>query len=590
MWADAETDIDFLNYSEVAELIAELIADQNLLPLSLGVFGGWGMGKSSTLRLVETELNKDPDRYLIVKFDAWLYQDFDDARAALMGVISSALVKSVPENLKDKALKLVGRVNKLRALGLLVEGGALAMGVPAFGAITKGFEALGTAFGSKPENTDMDSVKGAAADAQSRMAGLLNPVEQRSPPEEIDAFRAEFGQILSSFKRTLVVFIDNLDRCLPNNAIQTLEAVRLFLFMPKTAFVVAADEDMIRHAVTQHFSNPSERHVADYLDKLIQMPVRIPRVGVQEVRAYLFLLLTAHSGLSNEDQERARSYLIERLRMSWNKDGNFTVKDVLKAIGGSGNDELAQSLEMADRMAPVLAHSPGVLGNPRTVKRMLNVVRMRASVARKRSMPLDEAVITKLALFERCTDAASSEALHNAINAASDGKPEILLLLEKQGDRDFESQLPKPWLPFLPFVKEWSQLEPSLGGMDLRPAVYLSRETVPLRISSATISPNALRAAETLIKVTTISSPAGKSALDTLSTEEFPLAMEAIIAEMRKNSDWNRARSDFRGALITASRSDEAATLLVRFIRSLQLPAYPGWMRTMLKGAAWWSE
>jgi predicted KAP-like P-loop ATPase len=80
MWADTETDIDFLNYSEVAELVAETIGTERLLPLSLGIFGGWGTGKSSTLRLIESELNRgDPDRYLIVKFDAWLYQDFDDA-------------------------------------------------------------------------------------------------------------------------------------------------------------------------------------------------------------------------------------------------------------------------------------------------------------------------------------------------------------------------------------------------------------------------------------------------------------------------------------------------------------------------------
>ena len=68
MWADAETDIDYLNYSEVAELIAELISDPTLLPLSLGVFGGWGIGKSSTLNLVERELNKTPDAFLIVRF------------------------------------------------------------------------------------------------------------------------------------------------------------------------------------------------------------------------------------------------------------------------------------------------------------------------------------------------------------------------------------------------------------------------------------------------------------------------------------------------------------------------------------------
>lgn len=47
MWADAETDVDYLNYSEVAELIAELIANPALLPLSLGVFG---VGASASRR------------------------------------------------------------------------------------------------------------------------------------------------------------------------------------------------------------------------------------------------------------------------------------------------------------------------------------------------------------------------------------------------------------------------------------------------------------------------------------------------------------------------------------------------------------
>jgi predicted KAP-like P-loop ATPase len=65
------------------------------------VFGGWGVGKSSTLRLVEAELNKNADRFLI-HFDAWLYQDLDDARAALMSVIASFLVAASPEGLVQR--------------------------------------------------------------------------------------------------------------------------------------------------------------------------------------------------------------------------------------------------------------------------------------------------------------------------------------------------------------------------------------------------------------------------------------------------------------------------------------------------------
>jgi hypothetical protein len=122
-------------------------------------------------------------------------------------------------------------------------------------------------------------------------SGLLNAVSEKGPPEEIAAFRRQFGEVLEGLQKTLVVFIDNLDRCLPENAIHTLEAVRLFLFMPNTAFVIGADEDMIRHAVAHHFKDPGAKQVTDYLDELIQIPVRVPRAGVEEVRAYLFLLL-----------------------------------------------------------------------------------------------------------------------------------------------------------------------------------------------------------------------------------------------------------------------------------------------------------
>lgn len=72
MWADTDTDLDFLNYSEVAELIADMIARKDLLPLSLGVFGSWGVGKFSTLRLVANEFDKNKQNYLVISFDAWL--------------------------------------------------------------------------------------------------------------------------------------------------------------------------------------------------------------------------------------------------------------------------------------------------------------------------------------------------------------------------------------------------------------------------------------------------------------------------------------------------------------------------------------
>ncbi|ENZ6388423.1 P-loop NTPase fold protein, partial [Escherichia coli] len=90
--------------------------------------------------------------------------------------------------------------------------------------------------------------------------GLIKDKEALTPPQQINLFRDEYSGILKELGKNLIVFIDNLDRCLPQNAIQTLEAIRLFLFLPNTAFVIAADEDMIRTSVSEYFKGTSARH------------------------------------------------------------------------------------------------------------------------------------------------------------------------------------------------------------------------------------------------------------------------------------------------------------------------------------------
>lgn len=587
MWADTDTDVDFLNYSEVAELIAEMIAKPDLLPMSLGVFGNWGVGKSSTLRLVANELAKDDGKYLVINFDAWLYQDFDDARAALMSVIAGELVKTAPESLLAKAKSLFGRINKLRTLGLLAEGGALAMGIPTFGLITRGLEGARDALEGHADGDDVDAIKKAGADAKDKVSDLLKPISEKGPPEEIAAFRREFGEVLEGLGNTLVVFIDNLDRCLPENAIHTLEAVRLFLFLPNTAFVIGADEDMIRHAVARHFKEPGEKQVTDYLDKLIQIPVRVPRLGVEEVRAYLFLLLFHSAYIDREAREKLRVFLIERLRRSWTHDLPFSIDDALASVGKKDDADLRRAFDMADRMAPLLAHAAHVQGNPRIVKRLLNVVRMRASIAAKRSMPLDEAIIAKLALFERCVDSAATEALHNVINAAPNGKLQFLQAIENgQPIEELKARLPEQWLPHLAFVADWARLHPKLADVDLKPAVYLARETIPVRVASAAVPPEVTKAVEELLRTPTMSSVAAANAITALKGGHESAAMEALITHMRKDPDWSRVRPEARGAILLARSSPEAAKIATRFFH--ELPTEPAWLRNMLKSETWY--
>jgi hypothetical protein len=92
--------------------------------------------------------------------------------------------------------------------------------------------------------------------------------------------------------------------------------------------------------------------------------------------------------------------------------------------------------------------------------------------------------IAKLALFERCTDTAATETLNDAINNAVSGKPDLIKAIESAETLDqFKEVLPEPLAKHLPFLMDWGELAPRLTGIDLRPAVYLARETVPLGVA-----------------------------------------------------------------------------------------------------------
>ena len=86
-------------------------------------------------------------------------------------------------------------------------------------------------------------------------------------------------------------------------------------------------------------------------------------------------------------------------------------------------------------MATLLANAPLVDGNPRIVKRMLNVVRLRSRIAERREMPVDEQMVAKFALFERCVEPAAITKMYALINEAPSGKPGLMVELEKAARR-----------------------------------------------------------------------------------------------------------------------------------------------------------
>ena len=92
--SDNETKVDMLNNMAIAKTIASIICDNDERPISIGVHGDWGAGKSSILEMVESEFSANDDGIVCIKFNGWRHQGFEDAKTALMSSIVSELEKN----------------------------------------------------------------------------------------------------------------------------------------------------------------------------------------------------------------------------------------------------------------------------------------------------------------------------------------------------------------------------------------------------------------------------------------------------------------------------------------------------------------
>lgn len=598
MWADIESKIDFLNYSEASEIIINVLQNPQMLPISIGVFGSWGTGKSTILNLIEKDLEQvqDKNEYVIIRFDAWLYQGFDDARASLLEVITTEISKLVEQDQKlyEKAINIGKRINKLRALGWAAEGTALAFGVPTFGLLSKAIDSIGNGINGSAGEEDAKNITETINKGKESLKDILNE-EKSSAPKEITALKNEFEDLLESLNKKVIVFVDNLDRCLPKQTIETLESLRLFLFMKNTAFVIAADEEMVRFAVKDHFNGIDERHITDYLDKLIQFPVKVPRISTREVRAYLFLLYASiHPiyGTKKEKLERLRQGLESNLRLSW-KDDPLKVNDALALLDEQAvtTHNLSTNFYVSDRIAHLLAENKYIEGNPRIVKRMLNVISMRQIIASARQMSIDISLITKMALFERCCNSKSISYLYNLINSSSDGKPKILEELEElTNDIDgFKGKLPKEWEDHYDFLLSWFGLEPKFKNVNLRPLVYLSKETVPLRTVSKGLSSDGETAFNTLLKITNSSSRAASQAIGNIPVGEEILVMDLILGELSKHNNWDSKPNGFMGAFLLAKELEETRPQFISFMNTVMVKKTM-WFSLMMKKESWFPK
>ncbi len=539
MWADNETARDFLNFTGVSDTVAEIIVQANGRPISIGVSGAWGVGKSSMIKLIRTSLeHRDkghPSKFVFVEFNAWLYQGYDDARAALMEVIATALANeaNARKTALDKTKELLKRVDWFRTAKLAGTAAALFMGVPPIALAGEVLDIGKKLIAGEITGDELAKLESNVTQATAAAAGLLKPKVDSSPPKEIHAIRKCFEDALKEMGVTLVVLIDDLDRCLPPTTIATLEAIRLFLFLENTAFVIAADDAMIKHAVRKHFDGVDDKLVTNYFDKLIQVPIRVPPLGTQEVRAYMMLLFVENSTLAPEEKESIRARVCAQLAQTWR--GRRVDRAFMETLHQNLPPELVARFDSADRLAPLMTTASQIAGNPRLIKRFLNALSIRMAIAKVHGVGIDEAALAKMLLFERCGEPPAYDALAKAVTEDEQGKPHFLTEWEEKAHTGQELNLDAPWDS--PFIREWLTVPPRLGDLDLRGILYVSREHGPLITPEDRLSSEAADVLVALLQNPDMAASL-RDRMTRLSRPEMTVIMDRVLERARREQSW----------------------------------------------------
>lgn len=480
--SDNETKTDLLYYEAIAKTVVNLLMAEIEKPISVGIHGDWGAGKSSVLAMIEHELN-GKRKTLCLRFNGWLFQGFEDAKTVLLESIVEGIQDARPAmaEVREQAKGLFRRIDWFKVAkktgGLLA---TFATGLPVGQAAEAIIEKLRNAV-SDPGQFNVDSI--------SEMIGgageLIKDEKTGNMASQIHKFREEFGKLIEAAEiDRLVILLDDLDRCLPTTAIETLEAAKLFLFLPRVAFVVAADEGMIEYAVKQHFPDmplgqAGASYARAYLEKLIQVPFRIPALGDVEIHAYIALLM-AEAALGSESGNFATLLNVarEKLRKPW-EGGRISLADIEK-MPAVATTKVKQGLTLSDQLSIVLAR--GTQGNPRQVKRFLNSLMLREAIAAARGMGqlIKRPTLAKIMIAERFHPEFYTE-LCSAVNAAKNGKAKQLAVFKRKDEEDDKAKRPKAngvWEKWAAdeTIQRWAGLEPALDDEDLRPYIFVTRD------------------------------------------------------------------------------------------------------------------
>lgn len=257
---DEAATVDLFNINKHLDGLSRFIKACNT-PMTISIQGSWGSGKTSIMKMVEHEIEKD---VIPVFFNTWQFSQFELGNSLAFSMIKVLLNKLQDD---DSFIKHFTSVCS---------------------------NALTTALKSVSiYNINVDLKKCTEKTVDDNYA------------EQIENLHQHFQEVVNracerEHKDRVVIFVDDLDRLVPSKAVELLEVLKLFLDCKQCVFVLAIDyEVVIRGAIEKYgFASYTSDKIDDkernreyekgksFFDKIIQVPFKVP-VAVYDIKNYL---------------------------------------------------------------------------------------------------------------------------------------------------------------------------------------------------------------------------------------------------------------------------------------------------------------
>lgn len=485
MWKDIETSEDLLGYRFHAKLLKEIVLDKSMLPTSIGIFGNWGYGKSSLMLLLEKEINEEiamhvaegnTPRILQVRFNGWQYESYETTKYSLIQVLLDSVEKYLSDNrdVFEKLDILLKRINLLK-LGVLLLKKYVWDKIP--NAIKSNL----------PQADDLKECIGV-----DDITKFQNEFQNEHTSLFVTKFRTLLESIVEEAKfDSIIVYIDDLDRCSGEKMIECIEAIKLFLNVKNTAFVLGADERMVERAIKEHYPEieQDKRQIyspfSDYLEKLIQIPYRLPRLSLNEQYTYILFLL------QKSKYPNFFNAVIKDYNDYKNKEpfGNYDAEKMRAALGENKIPDVEALIPIIPMMTRFLN------GSPRQLKRFLNTFDLRMRMVQVANIrEIDPTVLAKLMLLEyNFKYQRLFESLYG-MQLLGDG------IIDKIGEveecaRQKKKLNDKRWQEWEEdnLVLDWLSLSPSLSGVNLKEYFWIARDSLKNSVPVESLVSNVAR-------------------------------------------------------------------------------------------------